>query len=89
MSQLPTPGAGARIQVIARAVFYVLTLTAAVLAVAASSVGGRSGGLLMSLSWYFIVAGVIAFLLMLVFNLMFKDEAPMPPLTPPTRDDAS
>ncbi|MBP7565318.1 MAG: hypothetical protein KA795_04860 [Burkholderiaceae bacterium] len=87
MPQLPTPNAGARIQVIARAVFYVLTLTAAVLAVAASSVGGRSGGLLMSLSWYFIVAGVVAFLLMLVFNVMFKEDAPSTRAGSP-RDDA-
>ncbi|MBN9409352.1 MAG: hypothetical protein J0H69_09405 [Burkholderiales bacterium] len=76
MPQLPTPNAGARVQMIARAVFYILTLTAAVLAIAASSVGGRSGSVLMSLSWYFIVAGVIAFLLMLVFNALFKEDVP-------------
>lgn len=77
-----------RLPVMVRAAFYAITVSAAVLAVLATSAGGPEGEMLMELSWYLVMLSFVAFLLMVLVNVLSAqaviDDAPRAP----TRVDA-
>ena len=65
-----------RMPVVARVVFYAITISAPILAVMATSFGGEAGSMLRDLSWYALMLGLLAFLLMVFINfLSSQDEA--------------
>ncbi len=59
-----------RMPVVLRAVFYAITISAALLAVVATTVGGAVGRLLMDMSWYALMLSLLAFMLMVLVNFL-------------------
>jgi hypothetical protein len=62
--------------VLVRTMFYAVTVGAALLAVAATTLGGETGDMLMDLSWYTLMLSFVSFLLMVFVNFLAVQASP-------------